>query len=332
MAELKNTAKLERLEQKIGAERADLAQTIEHLQRLASGTAGRIRKSVSVEALKSDAGQYAGKAVSGALAAARDKVLANPLQAVAVGAGLAYPLLRILRQIPPPLLMMGAGLALASRSGAGPAERHKAVRDEGSEGHSQQHSPDAQHAVRSQVTTGTHDLADAGRRMLHDGMDAGARLVEGVSEWTTSATMVIADTAYRTADSIGQTSRGGGNDMLRGVKDHPFVAATIAALVGGAVAAAVPSTTIEDELYGGVGDAVKAKARTSALHGIEMAEAATSRVVENTIAAAKEQGLTPEAVKSAMHLVGQKAQAVVHGSAEELTSTLNSSSSEKPGL
>src|SRR5205823_8831541 len=49
----------------------------------------------------------------------------NPMQAVAVGASVAYPLLRLARTIPLPVLMVGAGLFFAG-SKAGQAATQKA--------------------------------------------------------------------------------------------------------------------------------------------------------------------------------------------------------------
>ena len=328
MAEPKNTARLERLEQQIDTERADLVHTIDHLQRLASGTVDRIKEGASVKALKADAGRYAGQAVSGALVAARDRALANPLGAVALGAGLAYPLIKVLKLIPPPLLMLGAGLALASRGGAGSA-RDPQLLVSGEPGSlSPEHPHHDSETVLSQVSSAAHDLADAGRRVLHDGMDAGSRMVDGAADWTTSSAIAMAATVHRTADGIERTGRAGGKGVLRGVQDHPLVAGGIAALIGGVVAAAIPFTVIEDDLYGRAGDAVKAKAANSARHGLDVVEAAAGRVVESTLQAAEEQGLTPGTVKAAAQGLAEKVQGVIADSADDLTSAVRSKSSD----
>ena len=329
MAEPKNTAKLERLEQQIDAERADLVHTIDHLQRIASGTVERIKEGTSVKALKADAGRYAGQAVSGALVAARDRALANPLGAVALGAGLAYPLVKVLKLIPPPLLMLGAGLALASRGGAETAQGHQGVAREGTESPVREPSHHDGGTMRSQVSSATHDFADAGRRLVHDGIHAGSRMVDDATDWTTSSATAMAATAHRTADGIGRTGRAGGKGVLRGVQDHPLVAGGIVALIGGIVAAAIPSTVIEDDLYGGAGDAVKAKAANSARHGLDVVEEAAGRVVESTYQAAEEQGLTPDSVKVAAQGLAEKVQGIVADSADDLTSAVRSKSSDK---
>jgi hypothetical protein len=49
-----------------------------------------------------------------------DKARENPLQAAAIGVGVAYPLLRIARSIPAPVLMVGTGLFLL---GSGPGQK-----------------------------------------------------------------------------------------------------------------------------------------------------------------------------------------------------------------
>lgn len=329
MAEPGNTAKLERLEQKIGSERAELAQTVDRLQRLASGTAGRVRQLVSVKALKADAGRYATDSVVGALTTARDKAFAHPLQAVAVGAGLAYPLLRVLRLVPPPLLLLGAGLALASRGGDEEGQAHRDLRDGG---HGRDAHDDGSHSddgsVRSQVSTGVHDLADASRRMMHDGVEAGSRMVDGATDWAASSAAAVGATAHRTADGLGRTGRLGGKGLLRGVQEHPFLAGGLVALAGAIVAAALPSTAVEDGLYGGAGDAVKAKAAETARHGLDVVEAAAGRVVESTVQAAQDQGLTPSSAKAAAQGLSDKVQSVVADTADDLASAVQAKSTD----
>src|SRR6185437_7773788 len=69
--------------------------------------------SLSPESIKAEVSDYVRsrgeRLVEDVTAAARR----NPMQAVAVGAGIAYPLLRLARAIPMPVLLVGAGLFFA---------------------------------------------------------------------------------------------------------------------------------------------------------------------------------------------------------------------------
>ena len=93
--------------------RASLTQTVEQLRTSVADTASDIRQRISPDAIKAEVSDYiksrGEQLLNDVTAAARR----NPMQAVAVGASLAYPLLRLARAIPLPVLMVGAGLFFA---------------------------------------------------------------------------------------------------------------------------------------------------------------------------------------------------------------------------
>src|SRR3979411_2475194 len=88
--------------------RAALTDTVEQLRSSVTETAKDVRARVSPAAIKAEVSGYfrsRGEQLLRDFTAAARK---NPLQAVAVGASVAYPLLRLARAIPPPVLMVGA--------------------------------------------------------------------------------------------------------------------------------------------------------------------------------------------------------------------------------
>jgi hypothetical protein len=93
--------------------RAGLTDTVEQLRTSVAETASDIRQRIKPDAIKLEVSEYiksrAERLLDDVTAAARR----NPMQAVAVGATVAYPLLRLARTIPFPVLMVGAGLFLA---------------------------------------------------------------------------------------------------------------------------------------------------------------------------------------------------------------------------
>lgn len=93
--------------------RAGLTQTMEQLKTSVTDTASEIRQHISPANIKAEVSDYVRsrgeKMLEDITAAARR----NPMQALAVGASLAYPLLRVARSIPLPVLMVGAGLFFA---------------------------------------------------------------------------------------------------------------------------------------------------------------------------------------------------------------------------
>jgi hypothetical protein len=113
-----HTRSLQQIKRETEQTRAGLTDTVEQLKTSVAETASDIRHRISPEAIKAEVSAYiktrGERLLSDVTAAARR----NPMQAVAVGAGFAYPLLRLARAIPVPILMVGAGLFLAgSKSG-----------------------------------------------------------------------------------------------------------------------------------------------------------------------------------------------------------------------
>jgi ElaB/YqjD/DUF883 family membrane-anchored ribosome-binding protein len=93
--------------------RAGLTQTVEQLRTSVSETASDIRQRLSPESIKAEVSDYVRSRGEQLLEDVTAAARRNPMQAVAVGAGIAYPLLRIARTIPVPVILVGAGLFFA---------------------------------------------------------------------------------------------------------------------------------------------------------------------------------------------------------------------------
>jgi hypothetical protein len=94
--------------------RSDLTTTVDELKSKVSCTVDDIRDRISPDSIKAAAGDYFRSRGEQLV----DKARENPLQTAAIGLGLAYPVMGILRAIPAPVLMIGAGLFLmGSKSG-----------------------------------------------------------------------------------------------------------------------------------------------------------------------------------------------------------------------
>ncbi len=93
--------------------RAGLTETVQQLRTSVDKTAGDIRERIAPEAIKSEVSGYLKSRGEAMLDSITEAVRANPLQAVAIGASVAVPALRVIRAIPVPILLVGAGLYLA---------------------------------------------------------------------------------------------------------------------------------------------------------------------------------------------------------------------------
>jgi hypothetical protein len=108
-----DTRSLQQIKRETEQTRAGLTDTVEQLRTSVAETASDIRHRISPDAIKAEVSDYlksrSERLLNNVTAAARR----NPMQAVTIGASIAYPLLRLVRTIPFPVLMVGAGLFLA---------------------------------------------------------------------------------------------------------------------------------------------------------------------------------------------------------------------------
>jgi uncharacterized phage infection (PIP) family protein YhgE len=94
--------------------RAGLTQTVQQLKTTVSETASDLRQRISPQAIKAEVSDYVRSRGERMIEDLKVAARRNPMQAVAVGASVAYPLLRLARAIPLPVLMVGAGVFFAA--------------------------------------------------------------------------------------------------------------------------------------------------------------------------------------------------------------------------
>ena len=121
-----DTRSLQQIKRETEQTRAGLTDTVEQLRTSVADTASDIRQRISPGHIKAEVSDYirsrGEQFLDDVTAAARR----NPLQAAAIGVSVAYPLLRMARAIPLPVLMVGAGLFFAG-SKTGQAASQKAM-------------------------------------------------------------------------------------------------------------------------------------------------------------------------------------------------------------
>src|SRR5712672_1785826 len=122
---LTDTRSLQQIKRETEQTRAGLTDTVEQLKTSVAETASDIRHRISPEAIKGEVSDYIKSRGEQLWHDVTSAARRNPRQAVAVGASVAYPLLRLARAIPLPVLMVGAGLFFAG-SKTGQAATQKA--------------------------------------------------------------------------------------------------------------------------------------------------------------------------------------------------------------
>jgi len=110
---LTDTRSLQQIKRETEQTRAGLTDTVEQLKTSVAETASDIRHRISPDNIKAEVSGYIKSRGEQLLNDVTSAARRNPMQAVAVGASVAYPLLRLARAIPLPVLMVGAGLFFA---------------------------------------------------------------------------------------------------------------------------------------------------------------------------------------------------------------------------
>jgi hypothetical protein len=196
--------------------RAELAETVDQLRSKVSDTVADFRERASPEAMKAEVNSYLRTKAD----ALMDKARENPLQAAAVGIGVAYPLLKIARSIPAPVLMVGTGLFLL---GSGPGQKLSetvskkvAAAADGMSG-----SVGAAVEAANQKVHDAQDMASSGlataRETISSGLGSATQQVaalggslnqvkDGAANLASSASEGVVDLRQRAVGAIGATS------------------------------------------------------------------------------------------------------------------------------
>jgi hypothetical protein len=289
--------------------RARLTGTVDELRTQVADTATDLKERLSPGAIKNEVTEYVRESRAQLWHKLEKKARDNPLQAVAVGAALAYPAIQLVRAMPAPLLLIGAGLLLSGsaggKNGAGAGEAL------------QTHARKTLDAAGQQV----EGVADSARQALHDVQDYAQQGLDTAKEATSSATAAIKDQLTAAADTVSATvgdtaSRVAGQaeglaQQTRAAvsstwEQNPLLVAGIGLAIGAFIAAAFPATETEENLFGESSDALRQKAEEVAGQGVAAAKAA----VETAAGTANAQGLSVAGLTSLGESLTEKARAV----------------------
>jgi Protein of unknown function (DUF3618) len=320
---------LSTLEGEAERNRAELAQTV-----------GALHDRITPDAIKKHAATYVQGKRQEFFQSIERKARENPLQALAIGAGLALPLWRIVSSIPLPILLVGAGLALTSSNA--PADAGNTVGD-----------------LKDQVRTKIGEHADAVAEQLHDGVDAlkksaaqaaggvadtaqrvgsaissqagklAAQATQAVSESADAARAMGSDAATAISEAaisayssgteavsnagnqVAEITRRSQDKLIDVIERHPLLVGGIGLALGALIASSLPSTQIEGRAVGGGSDALKAKAAELAATGLEAAKTVAGEVYADASREAERQGLTSQSLREAAANIGDTVASVV---------------------
>jgi ElaB/YqjD/DUF883 family membrane-anchored ribosome-binding protein len=317
---------LSQIETEAARNRANLKDTVDELQ-----------QRVSPSAFKRDMQEYVRETKQGVLRNIEQKARENPLQAVALAAGFALPLIRLVAALPAPLLMIAAGFALSRRGEDGRpigAKLSESAADYAADatGTLQDKAGVVSVALRSGAQTVREKAHDARDRVTELAATAAsvtqtllATSVTGLRKtWMRERTWVLAcakpqgntissvydsgsQSAAAVRDKVAETAKDAGSSVVSGMQENLLLTVGIGLALGGIIAAALPKTTLEDKVLGGVADDLKLKAKDLASDGLDAAKATAQTVYDQTMEYARQQGVSPENLKGAATALSEKA-------------------------
>ena len=299
MATYGDSDSLTELERRAEASRADLIHTVDNLH-----------SRVSPQAIKNDLKGYARDTGQQFLHNMESRARENPLRTVAIAAGLAYPMWRVICNIPAPILLVGAGLAMARRNGGS---------GNGAAGHDAYNAVAAKAgATADAVKEKAAEVVDSAKSRLQSVGTQAADATAAASESLSSAYRGGIDMAAIATQQAGESLNRGKDSVIELIERHPFIVGGVTFLIGGLVASALPVTRTENRLLGQTSDQLKGRALDIAAEGLDSAAVAAEEVYQATVFDVKEQGLTAEAARNAVRDVADRVGSAVDKTAEAL--------------
>lgn len=269
------TRSVEELRRESERSRTELAATVGRLKEQISDTADDIRHKVSPQHIKSEVTEYVSHKTQSWVEGLKQQIMDNPMRAVAVGAAVGVPLLRLARGVPLPLLMIGAGLALTS----------KTVRDR---------AADATGPVMDKAGRMLEEVAEGAQAMQNDAKEtlssAQSRAAGMAGDAQDKAAGLVADMRASAARAAGVAGEGmetikdaaaSAPDQARQtIGDNAALIGGLGIAIGAIIAAALPETRAEDKVMGRASDGVRQAAAAAAQPGFEAAKDATTSAVD----------------------------------------------------
>jgi hypothetical protein len=321
-------------------------QSLSHLERQAEHTRANLihtvdelHNRVSPQAIKQEIKAYARDASQDLLHNLERRARENPLQTVAIAAGLAYPVWRFVANMPAPILLIGAGLALNGvgarqvvSGDQGGAHLTDAVQGTVQGASSQlankldgakEKAAEAAGAVAATVRSRVSELRERAGAAIDDATASARRTasdaVGAARESLSSTYQAGAETAARSADQLSATFTQSKETLIEAMENHPFVVAGIGLLAGAVIAAALPVSQAENRLLGDTSDDLKNRARDIASEGVNVAAAAAQSVYQESVSQVQEHGLSSESVRKIVKNAGEKVKEVGQQAAEAMS-------------
>ena len=312
---------VEDLRQQSERGRAQLANTVDNLRDKVGDAAAEIKTLVSPAHIKQEIRTYVSEERERLTDTIQRQVRENPLQAAAIGAAIAYPAWGLLRAIPMPLMLIGAGLFLTSSRGK---RTMNDAKDKAAEAYRQgaDMATDAMASVQDAIS----ERSDAVNRaassagatisdMARDAVDTVTSRVNAAGEQAGAAVSQATATAESTASTVktraSEIQKNATSAVTDFIEQNPILVAGIGAAVGAVLAASIPSSDAENRLFGPPRQALKDKAGAMVADGVEKAKGMAAGLAGEIAEAAAREGMDADGLKRTLDGVVAGAKTVV---------------------
>jgi uncharacterized protein YjbJ (UPF0337 family) len=280
------TQSINELRRNSEASRAQLANTVDRLREQIADTAEDIRYKVSPEGIKAEVSGFISDKTQSWLGALKQQAMDNPMQAIAAGTAIALPAMRLARGFPLPLLLIGAGLALTSKTvrtraaevAAPGVEKAREMMDATAE-HAQSLGTDLRQAMSSaerQAAGLAGEARDAASELAGDLKDRAAEATDAVAGKLRSgmdtASEMARETMERARSSASHAATAAPAAASKLIRDNAALIGGLGVALGAILAASLPSTRAEAGVMGEASDRVKRAAGTATQSGFEAAK------------------------------------------------------------
>jgi len=305
------TQSLDELRRDSERRRAELAATVDQLRVRISDTAEDVRHKGSPQHIKSEVSDYISNTTQSWVDAMKQRAMDNPMQAVAASAAVAVPLLRLARGFPLPLLMIGAGLALTS----------KTVRDPviGSVGEMLDDVAERAQGLGSDAKDRLASARSQANVMASDAQDTAAGAVDALRSRAAQVTSTVGDKFRSGMDAVKDTAGAARDAAAKAplkarhvIGDNAALIAGLGIAIGGIIAAAFPETRAEAKAMGRASDSMKQAAAEAAQSGFEAARDATMSAADAVAKSVSEADLGSHASRMTQNMADTVKEAADH--------------------
>jgi ElaB/YqjD/DUF883 family membrane-anchored ribosome-binding protein len=293
--------------------REGLETSVGELNKKVAGTIDDLKDRLSPSHIKDEFKGFVREESSQIISSLQRKAHDNPLQAVAIGAAVAYPFWGVLKSIPVPLLLIGGGVWLSRQNNEKLA---RSVNDRA--GDLAQSVKDTESSIAANVNA----VSEKARDILDSATNTANEAVRTVKETS-------ADAFEKVSASVSDFGEAGAEVVSRSktaiedlIDKNPLVVGGLALALGAFIAASIPISETENRLFGERSDDVKDSARGAVAQGVERAKDTAAGIAGDIAAAAAREGLSTEGLSKTIEGTAVAVKAVVE---KGLTTALGNS-------